>query len=332
MPPGPRGETPSGSIAGKDRRITGTPLPRTLQRPAAVNVDILKTKYKQGWNKCIWKPRIATVEEKEKGMKLVKEYGNDPMALATARRLRDFCNTFLLINNFETLEAGIDALIGQMSADGLKAGTLAQYIRTMVRGRKDLGARVSEALRALDRMHADSDTQHAVDTTKEEVLSIISQLRKQGSPLEAAAVELMLKTGLRMKDLHRLRRKQLRQNKKKMVVIEVRRAKNRSKKKHRATAMFPPWFGPVAQQTIQLFEKGQDQDTKPFLSLNATALNKAVSGICTTKLTSYSFRRAFIHRALKETDYDFKVCAEKYTLHRDPEILRAYYMQDIAVL
>ena len=271
--------------------------------------------------KTLWVPGPVTREQILRGQKFIHDHA--PVD-ATKERLRQFMDSFLIINGYETVDEAAPGLLGQMLEE-LEVSTVACYIGKMWSGRPQ-GPLAARARRATRRANAKRAGGHARDAPVRLLKKAIRRLPNRS--LVKSAIEIVLKTGLRCKDLQRLTRSDVTRVTKTMV-LRLRYTKGIRDRAGRRHLRVPTWFGAMRESTVHRLTQGSKWD-HPFAGVDAGMLNRALKRAAPgQRLTTYSFRRCFMQRAIHACKGDFEEAAQRYTMHRNPKILEAFYVSTV---
>jgi|GEM_PF-6929749 len=298
--------------------------------------------------KPLWSPHSITESELLRGRQILARYGDAPNEKSRAKRRSDFREFYNLNSSLDT-KTLMTGLLGQMS-EVLDASTVQNYFQIfgLVGGKFPQGFVCDSSFdpfwfsSTIAKFHADNPGSHASDLTIDILKDIITRTSQTGYLAEAAALEVILKTGLRSIDLHRLRLDSL-QIGAKALRFTLCWTKGIRRRQHRRHLRIPLWFGTLTKGAISSAKAlitVWRQKTETLRSLGrrgeslACHLNRCVKKACGKKAkassaerspTTYSFRRAFIRKALSKCGGDAVLCAAKYTAHRNPDILLAHY-------
>lgn len=207
-------------------------------------------------------------------------------------RLQKEYKIFCCMNRL-TREQGYIPFIGQMknarhgTKVGLSAGTIKNYISIVARGDRSKEAYVARA--ATECMQTYADTGHAADIDLETANRLVNEAKKKASQ-HAPCLWMLLATGGRRIDIHRLKPTSVKLNKHKLVV-KFTWTKGIRQIRHRRTVELPlAGLTPPPPGMKKLIE-GKAQ---PFECSVAT-LNKAIKDLG-YKCTTGTFRRLFSRR------------------------------------
>lgn len=277
----------------------------------------LRQRYRTGWKKLKWFPRLVSRAVTAKATQLLQEYGGNAEE-RTATRINDFVATYMVINHFRTLEEACETLFSQMLADGLCSRTASQYLKTAAEEFGGVGKRYRRVLKVLELLSCDDDPNHAPDRTADQCQRALVKLRKV-CPCAAAMCELMMICGLRCRDIQRLRRHRIVWGTK-MLRLRVRVAKNIRHSSESVVTRIPYWFGEPTSNLKELLGSKE----RAFENESTAKVLRALRRV-DHSITTYTFRRCFMHRALIECNFDFDLCIRKYSLHKQVKTLRSYY-------
>lgn len=253
-------------------------------------------------------------------------YGADKRTLY--RVLQDFKVTMRL-NNVSCYLRGLQIYIGRALASGLSPGTIDTYVRYLTKfilpdltPLQKLEWRT--VVNAVGMMHADCDTRSAtaIDSV---ALRKITRLFPNIDPSMISAVEIMANFGMRLKDISKLRAKQV-----KLTAthrqVEIRVSKNRRKRGQRFDLTVPRgmWSGAM-RVTKDVLERSSPDD-RPWRLITVSAVNAFLrSRLKRPKpLTSYSVRKYYINRAWEYAQFDAGEVT-RFTAHLNPRIVQAHY-------
>jgi hypothetical protein len=292
-------------------------MKRVAFGPDVGAIERLQKRHYRGWKKLKWIPHRTTVALLHRARRMIEEV--DPEN-KTADRVVDFIETFLVINHYESLEDGSEALFKQMTEDGLCAKTTADYLKMGEKAFGGVGPRFRRVIKVLGLLGSDDDPKHAVDRSSAECLELIKRMKKK-SPRAAIMCELIMKTPLRCKDATRMRPKGRLILTKKEVKMRVRLTKNIRNQSESVVVRIPYWFGKFSPELETALK---EEKARPFQYDDVREVIRGIRQVDET-VTTYTFRRCFMHRALSECKFDFKKCIEKFSLHKQVKTLRAYY-------
>lgn len=263
-----------------------------------------------------WAPSIFTSEFYSLGKELDIDSSHDK----TQKRIISHFITCRTLNPDGDWRTFFQGFVGSMLSHGLKWSTISQYLNLLQ------GAVPTEARSALHRVKNIAATKHCEEDSKSAHRISNDRLLEICSESDNPFFWLLASTGLRAADAARLMKKQIRMDDKARVLhIEVRLSKNRRRRGERAQVSIPyDWFCPPPPSFRQIFTEVTD-DCQLFGNWSATRVNELLRKMSPGRvLTSYSFRKTFIHNLVERLDKDFSE-AQKYTLHFSTDTIRAYY-------
>ena len=129
---------------------------------------------------------------------MVSHYGPDPLL---EKRLTNDYREFCRIKRVAK-EKGYQLLIGQMKRMKLGAGAIANYVKIISKG--DRGEVAYKCRKATECMQTDTPSGHAMDITLQEANKAIDRAKVE-EPEHALALWMLLATGARRIDVHRLK-------------------------------------------------------------------------------------------------------------------------------
>lgn len=248
-----------------------------------------------------------------------------------AIRLLQDRDLFMAENKFLSWENAITPLMGQMFRDGLKVSTIKSYLQIMSAGFATNKGPVRRVFKALAKAAAAVPAKKALAISAAEAGALISELRQKGFHLSACGLELMLRTGLRAAEIVTLRKEDV-QFAREAIYVTVRRGKNVLSQVHVSRVKFEynAFFGQPSKALVD----GWNSSTRecPFAKwsvdtalkvMKTTKVGSRSEGL--RRVTTYSFRRLFIRRAMVICKGDEVLCARRYTRHKNPLMIRAYY-------
>jgi integrase len=154
--------------------------------------------------------------------------------LRSEERVRSDFKTFCQLNRLAREEA-YEAAVGQMRIAGLSAGTIRNYIAIVAGADRSVGAYVAK--KATECFQADTVSGHAADITLEQGNAIV-RAAVAAAPEHAEQLWMLLATGQRRVDVHRLRPESVKLGKKSMIV-KFLWTKGIRQIKHRRIVEFP---------------------------------------------------------------------------------------------
>lgn len=283
----------------------------------------------RGRRKC-WVAARATQDDVDAGVAIIDKY-IDQANEKTRKRVREDVKEFVRMNQHLPSEEVAPALLGQMSKS-LAAGTIEDYLKYAAEILKNIHADSAENVqKAVHQLHADADTRHAIDAGARTLKGVIASMKKPEH--SATAAELILRTGLRGKDVARLASGSI-VFKKKYTILTLKVSKGIRRRAHRRILKLPLWFGPFTKESrirvrnlLKLKGTKKSSWLTPLINKGLKNRNRDQVGTSRSEknFTSYSFRRCFIQRALLEENGNCEEVARKYTAHRNPKIIEAHY-------
>jgi len=219
-----------------------------------------------------------------------------------------------------------------MILQGIKISSARTYVRRIVKmnARRDTsleGPLVTETSKILSMLETDEEVDHAPDIKLEEIQAIIR--RMEG--IAQATVWFMATCGARVKDLSRLKRKQIRVRPDGKLDILFSLTKNHRAKEGAYTITVEP----ITEMPLSVLQLLNDCALEELLfTENVDSINKAIHAAQVVEegkraATSYSFRRNFVQRMIEKftDDEGFVNWAQvaKLTAHKNLEVLRNRY-------
>jgi integrase len=270
----------------------------------------------------LWWPRVAAPEDLRRAAELENAYGPGANGKTKERVCADFADLQTL--NAVSAEEALPIFAGQALLAGLAAGTLEtymKYLRTFFRGSSY--ATYSHWLGIVERAHADAETRHAPDHGSSFLHDVVRTAEKGRDQAMGAVLWVLLTCGARVRDLVRLRRRQIAVDDE-MLCIQFRLTKNRAKRALRVTLNVPVhWAGKASMRTKRFINRG-DPNERPFGHLSATKVNRALKRLAPKHTTTYSFRRRFFNDIY---DHMPRRDTTAYTLHLDEKTIEAFYQR-----
>lgn len=273
----------------------------------------LEDQHRRSWNRMLWKPQQLTDGDQEAADHILENLA--PLDLTQAR-LESFRDTFIFINGFRSMEDAIPSLFHQLQCSRLALSSISKYIGKMLKGIVE-GSNCRRVRKAANLLASLEDTKTATSFPVPRCIEIYEELRTKDA-LAGAAMEMMPKTGLRYIDLTYLGECDVVFSRS-LVTICVRFSKNRRARRDRIIARLPLWFGEISSSTQRRFTSGSG-----FAGRSTQSILRSLQKVC-KEASTYSFRRAFMRRAIIESGFDFVLAARRFTLHKNPDTLRAYY-------
>jgi integrase len=248
----------------------------------------------------------------------------------TVYRLQSELHRFLYVkNNFADFDAGILPLVGQMRRKKLVASTIHNYVLKMATGQVRT-PKIRRVIKALSKAAVRQKSRRAKRLTLRQALAMLQPFGglPRGAKHERAALELILRTGLRTVDIACLHRRDIVFTNI-GITVTYTEGKGVGSGIDRRTFRLPyeKFFGPASQHLQNLFANHE----RPFATLEVGDINNMLKRYARRiqqsgrHHTSYSWRRIFIRRAIFVCNHDCKKAARKYTMHRDWRMVQAYY-------
>lgn len=259
-----------------------------------------------------WTPRRLTTADVVAGAVVLKKYGPD---LATNERVRADYLKFCKLNRL-TSEEGYEPWIGQMRNSGLSGGTIQTYMEAATQGDKSTSAYV--AMKAASALHANSLTGHARDIDLATGVAII-EAAKAKAPGQAQQLWMLLATGQRRVDIHRLHPQSVKIQRKRKLTVKWMWTKGIRKIAHRREVTFPleglPDAPPELEQTLM-------SKKAPF-ECSVAVLNRCIKKLG-YQATTGSFRRLYSDR-IEAYCKKNNIPKADMMLHRDDTMDKAFY-------
>ena len=263
-----------------------------------------------------WFPHAITLEELRVGERFLTEHAPHSRAAERLHCLRECM--FRLHGEFDRRH--LAGMIGQWILSELAPGTIESYISTMFTGEQ--GGPFARVRAAISKAHALATPRHAADLSPLQLGRVLAGMSRRNAA-SVAASELILRTGMRCADIRWTRRRLILAEQKRLIVTIVW-AKNIRSRSGAVTCEFPLWFGPVSDFTLS-YLRWCPPDSYPFRDINASTLNRCYDATAHPECTTYSFRRAFIQRALEAVEGNAEEVARRWTFHKNPRMILAHY-------
>lgn len=255
-------------------------------------------------------------------------------AISIARCFQEF----VVLNDTPpgTLEIGLLLLLFviDMTLQGLALSSARTYARSIIgiegrAGRPIGGPFVDDLFKIIELLHASEEVEHALDITYEKALEVLRLLNGDALFL----CWLMVHTGARAKDLQRMRFAQFTFHVINAVaVMKVHFKYTKGRRSETKQYVLPVKLGEDVWIPEEVKSRFQVTYKDAFLiKIGADELNKAIDrlGPQYSSITSYSFRRLFVHRVIDmfKDDEGHIAWAEvvKLTGHIHVETLRTSY-------
>lgn len=287
-------------------------LPATTERRA----QLVRTRRTRG-RPLKWRPTPLSASDRTKASEYIKRYGSDTK---TKRRVLRQFEDFILMNHLSREEA-LPLVLGQMINQGLGRGAAKNYLLWMAKTAKR-NSDTWEAVSAATRGYADVRLRQARSMD----LSLLNRLLDSLPERHKLIGEFMAITGLRHKDATRLRRHQVSSictNKGAQALrLFVTCAKNIVERDQARCITIPCWFRTPSEDLISHLSTG---DSEELLFEDAYA---SFQGWLRENFdaSTYSLRRHFMNVVFDVTKGDLEIAARKYTMHRNPNMLAAFYL------
>ena len=300
--------------------------------PRGSSVNVLPTlpdvnkKYQRG-RSSLWTPQVLINEDRLGAEAFVKEYEDSSNKRTRARVVENF-HTFTSLNAISFIEA-LPLFIGQCRRTGLMFSTIDTYfgyfrsLSMTPTERREYG-RMSKLVA---HAHAEEEgrPETVCDGDKAQLLALLTAVPRDAEPL----LFLLLATGGRLRDLCRLRRRQI-VVKAKTLNISFRVTKNRRKRSLRSSVAIPHKWLTAPSKRVFLFFKNGNKDQRIFAHWNVAAANEMLSRLCPMvnlpSLTTRFFRKCFLTRAFTECNGDLELVT-RYSLHLNKQTISAHYLK-----
>lgn len=276
----------------------------------------------------MWTWRKVSSEDISAGLSLVDRFM--PQNKAAVRLITDR-DSFMFANNFNSWEVAVMPLVGQMYRDGLKVSTIKSYLQIMSAGFSTKAGPVRRVFRALAKAAASVPARKALAISSVEAGKLIQELRLKSMHLSACGLEFMFRTGLRVSEIVMLRRDDV-CFAEDAIYITVRVGKNVLGQTHvsRIKLEHKLFFGRPSRQLVESWRSskrgcpfGGWSVDKAIKMMQCTQVGSRKEG--TRTVSTYSLRRLFIRRAMVICQGNEVECARRYTRHKNPLMIRAYY-------
>ena len=296
--------------------------------------DLIRLGRRQG-RRPRWRPSPIQEEDIKVGQQLITTFSSVQNEKTRLRLLHDF-ETFLHWNQALPARLQLTGLLGQMRRAGLMEGTIQEYFKKflpdMERGlfpgrssNREESIWIANLHRVISKMHAACETKHAVEAHTSSLLQAIAKVHPYGKE-EGAIVKVILMTGLRAIDISRMNINKIIVTEK-AIGVSLSWTKGIKKRTHRRHLSFPFWFGKLKRKDLKLAYKlvRRTSKNKETLASRINRFLKKSRSKDAPRLTTYSFRRAFVQKALRVCHGDGVLAARKYTAHRNVDILLSHY-------
>ena len=232
-----------------------------------------------------------------------------------------------------SLEAGLEAWLGQMTSDGLSPGTVSTYLQTVMNLCPILH-RSTEARRicaAAEAFHTHRGGRgHAVDMTPTEAQSIIKKAMKS-HPEKAAELWMLLVTGARASCIDRLCGDSVHLTPA-FLTLRIRFSKGVRKSRKRRQIRYPLKGLPAPPAMLRNLLKSRNSKKGHILAAKAGSLNKILAETCqalrTKRVTTGTFRRVFAQR-IQPYCKENQIALSEMMVHTSDDMHKAYYTFDV---
>lgn len=269
-----------------------------------------------------WTPSIIRPRDVRIVTNLIQRYAPES---STKERLREERDRFMRLNNIEVFDDAVMPISGQMYKSGLLPSTIICYIKHMLDGKRhQWGVNTRRILKAWRKYCAGMKARKALEITYPEARRLISRIPQDNTHAKEA-IELLLRTGLRFCDIQGLASDDILFHPN-YIAVTIRGGKAVHGQEGVRTARFEHevFFGPPSAHLQTLFLKVR----QPFKNLSTESLNRTIRKATSDKqraYTTYSFRRLVFQVAFKECQWNEELCASRYTLHKNPAMIRSFY-------
>jgi hypothetical protein len=213
--------------------------------------------------------------------------------------------------------------MGQMHNAGLSAGTIRDYIEFVTKGDRSTESYVAK--KASKAQHTDSITGHAPDITLQEASAIINRAKVE-YPAEAEPLWMLLSTGQRRVDIHRLRPTSVKLTMKgrmKFITIKWLWTKGIQKIEQRRELSFPLQGLPEPPVDFEKNLQEAMKSKKAPYECSVAKLNGVIKKMG-FRATTGTFRRLFSDR-IEEYCNENNIAKEDMMLHASKKMDRAFY-------
>lgn len=263
-----------------------------------------------------WVPRRVTAADRVAGHAVVVKYGPD---LRLEKRLSDDFRSFCILNRLTREEAYVP-FIGQLRNSKVAAGTVKNYVEIVSRGDRSTEAYL--ARRSTECMQTNTPTGHAADIDLKTANSIIVAAKKR-YPQHAPSIWMMLATGCRRIDVHRLRPESVKLTKAN-IVVKFLWTKGIRKIRHRRTVTLPLRGIASPPTNMQTLLSGKRAPFECSVNTLNKVLKELVSKDPGVRCTTGSFRRLFSRR-IEEYCKKKGLKKKDLLLHRSEDMDEAFY-------
>jgi len=266
-------------------------------------------------------PHAVTEADKLAWEHLKARYGSNT---STRDRVDGDYGVFLRASNLEPSDESLGWFLGQMS-QRLAASSCDSYIKHVLAANRIQGAKTVK--KVAEAYNADTIGKHAPDIEIDILHKYIELAHKKLQPI----LWLLLITGLRVKDLSRLRRRQIHRNEKFLKFL-LCLTKGRRRRSLRCILSIPTeWFEVIPQSVEDLLSRTASKKNKRiFQDLEATKINTKLRAMSVThnlpRPTTYSFRRNYMNLIVEKCGANKDLQAQ-FTKHISVSITEAHYVK-----
>jgi len=266
-------------------------------------------------------PHAVTEADKAAWDRLKKSYGANT---DNRDRVNDDYAAFLSASGLESNAESLGWFLGQMSRD-LAASSCSSYIKYVIAKNRVNGAK--SVRNVAEAYNADTIGGHAPDIELNALMKYIENASPEIQPI----LWLLLVTGLRVKDLSRLRRRQIARKKTGLSFL-LCLTKGRRRRCLRCKLDIPAeWHGKIPYSLIETLVQSRGSKKKRIFKhhtanrLNAE-LRKMSKSYNLPRPTTYSFRRHYMNFIVDKCGGDV-VRQAAFTKHISASITEAHYVR-----
>ena len=211
-------------------------------------------------------------------------------------------------------------------AKKLAPGTVDGYIAYASEGSRS--AEINYVRKTAQAFHADATTGHAPDIDGTILRKYVNRAPLAHQPI----LFLMKATGMRVRDIARLRRRQIGYRKRGSLRVQIRLSKTAKRRALRTTLTIPSeWFGTIPTSfTCWLRNTCKSKNVKIFKGYTAAKVNEVLRRVSAKhdmpKPTTYSFRRDYMN-FVREWCGGYADLERSYTKHMSTAITDAHYVR-----
>jgi len=266
-------------------------------------------------------PRAVTEADKAAWERLKRAYGANT---DNRDRVNDDYDVFLRASLLESNAESLGWFLGQMSRD-LAASSCASYLKHVLAKNRVNGSKLVRNV--AEAYNADTIGGHAPDIELNVLLKYIELAPPEIQPV----LWLLLVTGLRVKDLSRLRRRQIARKKTGLSFL-LCLTKGRRRRCLRCKLDIPAeWHGKIPDSLIEiLVQSRQSKKKRIFKNHTANKLNAQLRKMSKShnlpRPTTYSFRRHYMNFIVEKCGGDVARQAT-FTKHISASITEAHYVR-----